>query len=290
MKPAAQGRRSKGVWGTGWAKGAGLAMALAATTSIAGCTDANDAIVILQAQVPVVGTDGVCRTSDEGAGAERLSEGVLDVGLDQAYGYDLYPLLANNLPPIGVSGIEPNRISVTGVEMEVLPPPGLAIAWPAGCGPTFEDPAAAVIPPGERRALKVSAVRACHAALVRDLFKQGKLNPSLAERIKFRVIARAIGHHGGTDIKSGPFEFPIRVCHGCLQTGFDGQYAAFSFSPLQPTYIACDNLTENPYKGNVCNPAQDSGPILCCAQDAKAEKLLCPAVPGARPASTMTAP
>ncbi|HEY0711839.1 MAG TPA: hypothetical protein VGF45_04140, partial [Polyangia bacterium] len=99
MKPAGQGRSSNvdGVW----AKGAGLARALVlaglATTPLAGCTDANDALVIVQAQSPVVGTDGICRTSDEGAGAERLSEGVLDVGLDQAYGYDLYPLLTNNL-------------------------------------------------------------------------------------------------------------------------------------------------------------------------------------------------
>ena len=100
--------------------------------------------------------------------------------------------------------------------------------------------------------------------------------------------ARAKGRHGGTDIHSDPFEFPIRVCYGCLQTGFDGQYAAFSFALSPPKVIACDNLTENPYKGNVCNPAQDTGPILCCAQDAKGERLVCPAIPGAKPASATT--
>ena len=83
------------------------------------------------------------------------------------------------------------------------------------------------------------------------------------------------GRHGGTQILSDPFEFPVRVCSGCLQTGFSGPYSRWDYPAVPP----CNALAHNPFTGNLCAPAQDFGPILCCARDEKGEDLQCPGVP-----------
>jgi hypothetical protein len=260
------------VWAFAAALGAGA-------VGLAGCTDTNDSLIIVQAQSP----DEMCRLSEESTGTSRRLEGILDLALDKAYGYNLYPLVGNNLQPLSKNGgIEPNRVAINGAEVKIVPPAGLSITWPQGCEATFDDASSANINPGERRVIAISALRACHAAVIRDLFLAGKLDSSLAEKIKFKVVVRAHGHHGGTDIYSDPFEFPIRTCYGCLQTGFQGPYAEFSFALSPPKVLACDHLAENPYKGNPCNPAQDIGPILCCADDPKGEKLVCPGIARAK--------
>ncbi len=100
--------------------------------------------------------------------------------------------------------------------------------------------------PGDTRAMSIEVLRSCHAALIMDLFKAGRLNHSVAEKIDFRVVVRIKGRHGGTDILSDPFEFPIRVCYGCLQTGFAGPFAAFNFPERVP---ACDKLDDQPLPG-----------------------------------------
>jgi hypothetical protein len=262
---------------------AGAAALSLSALSLAGCTDANDALIIVQAQVP----DETCKVSEEGSGGARRTEGVLDLGLDRPYGYMLFPLIANNLPSLSsTGGIDPNRVQITGAEMKILPPAGVTVAWPEGCGTEFDDGSTAVVNPGERRAITIQVVKSCHAAAFRDLFLKGALNPALTDIIKLRVVVRAVGRHGSTSIKSDPFEYPIRICYGCLQTGFTGDYAAFSYERTPPKVPACENLVENPYRGNVCNPAQDFGPVLCCAQDPKGEKLICPAVPTAKPPPT----
>jgi hypothetical protein len=90
---------------------------------------------------------------------------------------------------------------------------------------------------------------------------------------------RARGRHGDSEVLSEPFEFPIQVCYGCLQTGLTGDFAQFNF----PQTPSCDLLGDHPYTGNPCGPAQDFGPLLCCALDPKAEALECPARPRVHP-------
>jgi hypothetical protein len=252
---------------------------LCAALGTLSCVETNESLTIVAAQVP----GDTCAIDENGSGGTRLTEGILDVGLDKAYGYYLYPLLSNNLSALATAGgLEPNRISITGAEIEILPPKGVTMNWPTGCGAEFEDYSTAMILPGGKRAIRISAISACHAATIRDMFLKGQLNPALTEDIKFRSKVRAKGKHGSSDIYSDPFEFPIRVCYGCLQTGFQGAYAEFSFAISPPKVLACENMSENPYRGNTCNPAQDFGPILCCAQDPKGEKLLCPGIPAAK--------
>lgn len=245
-----------------------LALAFCAST----CTDANGSLVVLQAQVP----GDNCVVADEVGSAGRLESGTLDVALDQPYSYKLYPLLQNNLVPLGgTSGVEPNRMLVTGASVEILPPPGLAVPFTSDCASAFDHPSAASLGPGLTAAIRVEPLRSCHAAIIKSMFESGKLDPATADEIYFRVKIRAKAQHGGGELLSDPFEFPIRVCYGCLQTGFTGAYAVFDF----PQIPACDHLTSNPFQGNACNPSQDSGPVLCCARDPKAQQIQCPAVP-----------
>ena len=256
----------------------GPGLALLVFASGATCTDANDSLMVLQAQVP----DEECIVSDEASAAGRLEHGILDVALDKPYGYNLYPLVVNNLLPIGGEGeVEPNRVNVSGAQVKILPPPGVEVPFTEDCSPEFDHPSQALIPPGGTRTIRVEALRSCHTTLFRQLFASGRLNPSVADSTFFRVEVRAKGRHGGTQILSAAFEFPVRVCYGCLQTGYSGPYSVFNF----PEVPACDQLAENPFQGNRCHPAQDFGPILCCARDASGAMLECPGL-GRAPSST----
>jgi hypothetical protein len=260
----------------------GLRMLALAAAMVGGtaCTDANESLVILQAQRP----DEMCVINDGIQGSIRHDRGTLDVALDKPYGYQLFPLVVNNLQPIAAEGeIEPNRVSVMGAQVKLMPPPGVTIPFSDACGAEFDTVGQAQMGPGETRALGVEVVRSCHSAMIRGLFASGRLNSNTAEKIDFRVIVRIKGRHGGTRILSDPFEFPIRICYGCLQEGFQGPFSAFNFPQPVP---ACDKLTTNPYPGNPCPGliAQDIGPVLCCARNNDPNNLQCPASP------TVTAP
>jgi hypothetical protein len=268
-------------WGNVNGNGKGMpgglrVLALAATVAAtATCTDANESLIILQAQRP----NDECLITDGLGGSVRHDRGTLDVALDKPYGYQLFPLVSNNLLPIAAEGeIEPNRVSVTGAQIKIVPPPGVNVSFSDACAAEFDSISNAQLAPGDTRAMGVEVLRSCHAALIKGLFMAGRLNASTAENIDFRAIVRVKGRHGGTQILSDPFEFPIRVCYGCLQTGFAGPFSAFNFPEPVP---ACDKLTSNPYQGNPCPGliAQDIGPVLCCARNNDPNNLQCPAAP-----------
>jgi hypothetical protein len=246
-------------------------VALTAVLGLANCTDSNEALIVRHAQVP----DENCGVADKSEDGVRLESGILDVALDQLYSYKLYPLVFNQLAALGTeSEIEPNRIQVTGAQVKIVPPSGVNIPFRDECAAEFDHPSQSSVEPGASRAMRIEALRSCHASLFRDLFRQGALNPDVSESVYLRVVIRVKGKHGGTQILSSPFEFPIRVCYGCLQTGFGGTYSLFNF----PKTPSCSNLGMNPFTGNACGPAQDFGPILCCARDATGEVLQCPGV------------
>jgi hypothetical protein len=261
--------------GTRQATGLKLLALAAMTVASTACTDANESLVILQAQQP----DEQCRINDGVQGSLLLERGTLDVAMDRPRGYTLFPIVVNNLQPIAGEGeIEPNRVFVNGARVKLVPPPGLNIPFSDTCAAEFDTTASAQMGPGDTRAIEIEVLRSCHAALILDLFKSGRLNHDVADKINFRVIVRVKGRHGGTGILSDPFEFPVRICYGCLQMGFAGPFAAFNFPERVP---ACDKLTTNPYQGNQCPDliAQDVGPVLCCARNNDPTNLQCPAAP-----------
>ncbi len=251
------------------------------------CVETGSPLVVLQAQIPETGMNSCDVPADRTV--PGMPQGVLDVGLrDRARPYRLFPQILNSLAGLAsaAGGAEPNRVDVTRVSVRVEPPPGLSIKWPADCPISFDWATPLTLFPGEESPVVVEALRACHAATIAQAFKDNKLDSNVATDIRFRVIVRAKGRHGGSEITSDPFEFPIRVCFGCLQTGFnDAQYSGFSVSVLP----ACSRLLANPYQGNPCNPAQDFGPVLCCARDNDGG-IECPGIPRAMSMPTTPAP
>lgn len=241
---------------------------------LASCVEHGSPLLIVQNQVPMIEERG-CLIP--GMRTEiRNAMGTLDVALDKSYPYFLYPLVQSRLAPMGGAGIDPNRIDITTFQVRLEPPPTVDVAWSPACPARFDFPAPVLLDPGAEASSIVEVIRPCHADLLRQLFQQGRLSPDMSERILFRAVVRAKGRHGGTEIVSDPFEFPIRVCYGCLQTGFaDPEFVEFNFPRVPP----CSKLAANPYLGNLCNPGQDRGPILCCARDPMGRDLECPAVP-----------
>lgn len=246
---------------------------LLAATCVA---DGPTALTIDQNQAPEINSmEGTCtiptaRTTTIPAG------GTFDVALDRSYPYFMYPLIVNRLLPIAHENEnEPNRIDVTAVHVKIEAPPGITVPWSDACPAEFDyAPAALVLMPGAESATIVQALRPCHADLFRNLFKAPSvLSSSFSEHVRFRVILQAKGRHGSTRILSAPFEYPVRVCYGCLQTGFPGNFSSFDF----PSVPACSQVPEHSLFGNPCNPAQDLGPVLCCSNDPEGLDLTCPA-------------
>jgi hypothetical protein len=254
--------------------GASAALALAA------CVDAGTALTIVQNQTPLVDqATGSC-TVPAGRTGDRQILGTFDVALDKSYPYFLFPLVKNSLPPLATSSIEPNRVDIHSFLITIEPPPTVTVAWTAACPAQFDFPSPIQLYPGDEGSSVVEAIRPCHADLLRRLMQEGKISSSLSERVMFRLNVRAKGRHGGTEILSDRFDYPVHVCYGCLQTGFaDPAFADFGF----PKVPACTRLVTNPYRGNACNPAQDSGPVLCCALDAEGTQLECPGIPRGAP-------
>jgi hypothetical protein len=244
---------------------------------LAGCVDAATGLTIVQNQIPTISDTGGC-TIPASRTELRRGMGTFDVGLDQGYPYYMFPLVSNQLHSIAPTSIEPNRVDINSFQVKIEVPPTIAVDWTAACPAQFDYPSPIQLGPTEEASAVVEAFRPCHSDLLRKLMQQGKISANLSEHVVFRLNVRAKGRHGSTEILSDEFQFPVRVCYGCLQTGFqDPAYVDFDFPKVPP----CNRLHANPYRGNVCNPAQDIGPVLCCARDAEGTQLECPGVPRA---------
>jgi len=249
------------------------------------CTsEANNSLAIVWAQVPTVNMGGCSVTGTKGM--TYLPSGTLDVGLDKDYAYDLYPLIENNLKKAPTANIEYNAIRITGVDVKLIPPPGVTLTLPTSCPAEFSHPISLKVDPVGTAALDVEAIKACHIPAIRKQFSvaksDGGLSPNVQDQEVFTAVLRVQGEHGGVDIESAPFSFPIRVCLGCLQRGF----AAEGFRDLDyPKIPDCRSLVENPYVGNACNIAQDFGPVLCCSTDGSGSpaSIECPGRPRGMP-------
>jgi hypothetical protein len=252
-----------------------IGMGLAGALLLSACVDAGGALTIIQNQIPEAATDTHACVVPAMASMEHNPLGIYDVALDRSYPYYMYPLLHNGLPMLA-QGVDPNLIEINKWSVKIEAPPTITVAWSPACPASFDFPGPLSLQPGDSAPAMVQAMRPCHGDLLRQLMQEGKISSSMSEQVIFRLIIRAKGRHGSSEITSDPFEFPVRVCYGCLQTGYnDRDFADFAF----PKVPACDQLLSNPFTGNACNPAQDTGPLLCCAKDAEGKQLECPGIP-----------
>lgn len=261
------GTRAKGraaIWrgGMGQWCGYGLVVALAGL-SLAACGGPTGQFYVLHNQVP---TAGCVIPADKGALYQ--GEGVLDVRVPTSSdaAYLLFPLLENDLPAEGQSGVEPNRIALSSFQVDVHFIDGSAEVGAFFAG-LAGDPATAallryqtpwsgsVVPGGGTTAATTSAFPAAAARLLRD---SNLLRDGSYARVEAKV--RAVGSKLDGHITSDTFTYPIRICDGCLINSI----------------TACP-VTGPVLKGGICNVGQDT-PVDCCTEGAE---LICPAT-GAR--------
>lgn len=255
-----------------------IAVFAAALPLLSACTaDVAGGLVIVQNQTPE-GSEKGCLIPAEASMAPTLS-GVFDISVGDQPAFYLYPLIRNGFPVTATeSTIEVNRVEYTGVQAKILPPAGVVLPSTAACPTEFTFPARASLLPEGEAGSAVQIILPCHAKAMDALFPQAQSRPALT--LRFKVAVRALGKHGGSQIKSDPFEYVVEVCKGCLQLGSPDP--AFNY----PNTPACSSIQmgAKPAAGNACNPAQDEG-ILCCSlptSDPANPKLVCPAV-GTKP-------
>jgi hypothetical protein len=235
------------------------ALLLTAGTVTVACGGTTGQFYVVQNQVP--GPGCVIPTTKGGL---YQGSGVLDVRVPAASdaAYLLMPLLQNDLPAEDDMGAEPNRIALTGFEVD--------IRFVDGSGPAGEffaqlaaDPGTAallhyqtawsgsVAPGGGNTAAMTTAFPAETARRLRD-------SKILADGSLVRVNAqlRAAGRKLTGGVKSDVFTYPIEICDGCL-------IHSVTTCPAAGAVL----------KGGICNPGQDA-PVDCCTQGAD---LLCPA-------------
>jgi hypothetical protein len=257
-----------------------VALGVAVVSGLAaagGCVSNEGLLVILQNQKPVADeTTGICNAGMT-ASAALVGTGVLDLETSSppaaAPAYIAYPLVQSTLPVRAANPgeFEPNMVSIEGVRGTIIPPPGLTMTWPDGCPANFYSPYTATLMPGAMLGLTAQVISPCQAKAIHVLFASGDLPSDLGQRVLFTIEMRAVGSmNGGGEIDSDAFRFSVRTCIGCLQTG--SSIAQYNF-PARPSCSAAPK--PNPAHGNLCNPAQDEGPILCCTDDMN--QIVCPA-------------
>jgi hypothetical protein len=231
---------------------------------LSGC--GNDSrLFIVQNQVPTASCEvNTNRTLYQGSG-------FLDVALvDGAapFAYELFPLLENDYPGSAAGGAQSNRLFVRAFRVEVEAPEGV----PAAIGDLFarldstdemrsiikyQTPWAGTIDPGG--GLMAADVGVVPAELARRIRATKVLDTVPSFNINARV--KAVGQRRDGDVESAEFVYPIRVCQGCLISGY-------------PNLAACPFTTPVVNQGNPCNISQD-GFVDCCQAGVE---LICPAV------------
>jgi hypothetical protein len=222
--------------------------------------------VISQFQVPDT-ANRMCLTSTLPS-AQRMTQGTLDLALDRVYPYILFPFIT----------LEPGapELLLSFVHVKVSGPAGVTVPWPAGCPAEFDVRFGALdFPGGSMASGGIEVLQTCHELALRELFAKGTLDARLQTQVMMTLTVNAKAYLGDQLVPSAPVDFPLRICVGCLQTGFAPPFDKYDY----PKVPACAGLAGNPYLGNPCSPAQDFGPVLCCAKDASGTQLQCPAPP-----------
>jgi hypothetical protein len=243
-------------------------MAGAVALAAAGCSGESDRFFIVQDQVPAAN----CVVGPERA--TYRGDGVLDlslVGADSLAGYELFPLLQNDLPVVAEQNAsQPNRLFVRAFRVRVEP----GDAAPAKVTQLFDKLAG-----GDQRSLiefqqvwagtlePGGGVLPAHVTVIPgELARQLRATRALETTSSFNLLARvrAVGRRRDGELESQEFAFPVRACEGCL------------VARLGPCPYAPAN------RGHACNVAQDE-PVDCCQTG---NALICPATPPAGTAGT----
>jgi hypothetical protein len=274
-----------------------LTIPLGLFLSLAACVveDGPTGLVITQDQWLEAGTEASTCTVPVAATANKREDGILDVAVPtmSKNGYLFYPVVVNQLGAFtGLAGgaasptEEKNVIVLNslGVKLSVASAdPAFKWTnqdWGDSCSGEFDSPVnTSRLLPGGSTSTRASIIRPCNASQLFAYLDAQYTQTNTTSPLVVTATVRAKGHLGSGGIESPPFDFKITVCYGCLQSDYPDPLAAPFYFPNVPR---CSDLTNNPYLGDPCNPAQDQL-VLCCAKGVDSSgnpaALQCPAVP-----------
>ena len=234
-------------------------------------TDAFTALEIQQVQI----LGGDCTVPGEPTAAHRTA-GRLDLDLPDRSSppYYLPVSVINNFSnsSAGSAAEEMNNITLTHFTVELSAP---NVDWSDSCPAVFDSTEFSfLLGPGDSTGAGLYALTPAHSRCLLPYVPE--------EGIVVTARVRAKGRHGGTTIESAPLVFPITLCKGCLQQGYnEPSLAPYSYPSDFPLCSAFSGV--NPYVGDLCLPPGQDSKILCCGltmtiDGVPRDVAVCPAV------------
>lgn len=231
-----------------------LALGLATSAVAPACVENNESMFIRNIVAPPASQGGACTYKPDPTGA-ALMEGVLDVGIrDDYYGVMLVGSQMIGRGDQNGPRAESNRVALTGATSKVTNLDGSVIREFTSYGTGFVEIQSSNSP----------SYGIFGAPLI-DKPTRDVLAASLPNRVATRTVlanVKVFGKSlGGVDVETGEFQFPIRVCNGCLVDFSTGNDPAIQPSPnCAKPQTAAGATTTAP-----CIPGQDvSTPCQLC--------------------------
>lgn len=182
-----------------------FAGALCALTSVVGCTDDGASLHVICPISPEV-EDGKCVFDP----ASELCEykGVMNLAAASQYDTSLkvesgLMSRAREVPP----RTEPNRLSLTGGEVELRKSDGARLDIPGMDNP-YQFDGAGTVSPGGVGAMSVTLIPQKYADRLRENVLSAEPLPQIVAAVKVRGIT-----DGGEDVESGEWLWPIRLIY-----------------------------------------------------------------------------
>ncbi|MBX3258991.1 MAG: hypothetical protein KIS78_18660 [Labilithrix sp.] len=185
------------------------AFGVLATALTPACAENDQSIFIRSVLAPSINRQGGVCTYTADITQPMLSEGVLDVGIADSYVASL--LVGNQLIPRGNAlsvRAESNRARLNGAVVRVSDPSGATLSEFTALGSGFVDPALNNLP--SYSAFFVTAIDPASVQRIADQVPVGQTRLLVAN---IKVFGQTLG---GVDLETGEFQYPIRVCNGCL--------------------------------------------------------------------------
>ncbi len=230
-----------------------LAVGVGSILVSSACVENDSSIFVRNVQAPPQNRqNGACLYTPDPT-QPFLSEGVLDVAITPTYTGRL--LVGNQLSPRGDQlnvRAESNRVHLNGAVVRVTGADGASIGEFTSVTSGFVDPGA-----NNQPSFGIAGLTLLDAATTAAINVQGADSRLVIANVK--VFGQTLG---GVDVESGEFQFPIRVCNGCLIDFSRGD------DPANPG-LDCNLVIDTQSGGTTqfpCIPGQDEvTPCQLCA-------------------------
>lgn len=188
---------------------AAVAVGVLATAFTPACAENDQSIFVRMVLAPPSNRqNGTCLYTADPT-QPKMSEGLVDAAVRDTYSSTL--LVSNQLIPRGDANstrAESNRVHINGAVVRVSDPNGGAIGEFTSLGSATIDPQVNNAP--SFAPVNVDAIDPPTMAKIAEGLAAGQSKLVVAN---IKAFGRTLG---GVDVESGEFQFPIRVCNGCL--------------------------------------------------------------------------